>query len=112
MQSLTDLRAAARDPRLDPALRAVLILRFEQLGGLGADFHVVQPGYDMAVVETAIGYPMTLDDAPCWEWLAHHPGGWTEVVFILSDDGHAQGLLVPDDADPAITALLREHANG
>lgn len=104
------LRRAIRDPALDPHLRAVLHLRFHQLGGAGADFHVFQYGDCIAQAEAAVGFPMTLDGAPAWEWTERHPGGWTEVVFVLSDDGPAQVLLVPDDADASITAVLREHA--
>lgn len=113
MLTLTDrdaLRRAARDPTLDPHLRAVLHLRFHQLGGAGADFHVVRPGDLLADAEGAVGWPMAIDGAPQWEWLDRHPGGWTEVVFVLGDDGPAQVLLVPDHADPTITGLLKERA--
>ena len=114
MLSLTDrpsIRAAARDPTLDPAVRAVLKLRYEQLGGPGAHFHVVQPGDTLAVAEAAVGWPMTLDGEPQWEWIERH-GTVLEAVFVLSDDGPAQVLLVPDGACPSIAALLREHADG
>lgn len=106
------LRRAIRDPALDPHLRAALQLRHDQLGGVGADFHVAGPGDTLADAEAAVGFPLAIDDAPTWEWTHRHPGGWTEVTFILSDDGPAQVLLVPDDSDPAITDLLREHAAG
>ena len=98
MKTLTDrasIRAAALDPSIDLMLRAILKLRFEQMGGAGAHFHVADEGDDAAVAEQAVGWPMVLDGEPCWEWLQRHPGGWTEVVFILSDDGPAQVLLVP-----------------
>ena len=104
------LRRAIRDPTLDPHLRAVLARRSGQLGGTGADFHVVQPGDALADAEAAVGWPVALDGAPCWEWTERHPGGWAEVVFVLSDDGPAQVLLVPGDADASIADLLREHA--
>lgn len=90
MLTLTDraaLRRAARDPTLDPHLRAVLRLRLEQPG---ADFHVAQPGDGIAAAEAAVGFPLTVDGEPCWEWLERHTGGWTEVCFVLSDDGPAQ----------------------
>lgn len=114
MLSLTDrpsIRAAARDPTLDPHLRAALTLRFEQLGGIGADFHVVQSGDTLADAEAAIGYPLVIDDVPTWEWTQRHPGDVVEIVLILSDDGPAQVLLVPDKQgiDPALIALGREH---
>ena len=115
MLSLTDrstIRAAVRDPTLDPNLRAILHLRYEQLGGIGGDFHVLQPGDTFADAEAAIGYPLVIDDVPTWEWTQRHPGAWTEIVLILSDDGPAQVLLVPDSegVDPALIALCREHA--
>jgi hypothetical protein len=115
MLTLTDrgaLRRAIRDPALDPHLRAVLRLRYDQLGGVGADFHLIQTGDSLADVEAAVGFPMTVEDMPMWEWTRRHAGEIVEVTFILSDDGPAQVLLVPDDADPAITDLLREHAVG
>lgn len=115
MLSLLDraaIRAAARDPAHDPYLRAVLKLRFEQLGVAGAHFHVVQRGDTLADAEAAAGFPLVLDEAPCWEWVESHPGGWTEIVLILSDDAPAQVLLVPDDADPSVLAPLASHANG
>ena len=106
------LRRAIRDPALDPHLRAVLHLRFHQIGGAGADFHVVQPHDRSAQAEAAVGFPLMLEGAPTWEWTERHPGGVTEVVFVLSDDAPAQVLLVPDDADASITDPLREHADG
>ena len=114
MLTLTDraaLRRTLLDPRLDPHLRAVLRLRHDQLGGAGADFHVAQAGDSLADAEAAVGLPLTLDDVPTWEWIERHAGGVTEVVLVLSDDGPAQVLLVPDGACPAVADLLREHAD-
>lgn len=113
MLTITDraaLRRAIRNPSLDPHLRAVLKLRFEQLGGVGADFHILEPPDDLAVAEAAVGFPLVVDGVPAFEWTRRHPGGWTEVVLVLSDDGPAQVLLVPD-ASP-VADLLREHAAG
>lgn len=113
MLSITDrgaLRRAIRDPALHPHLRAVLRLRHDQLGGLGADFHVIGDADSQADAEAAVGFPLAIDGAPTWEWTHRHPGGWTEVTFILSDDGPAQVLLVPDTSP--IAGLLREHAAG
>jgi hypothetical protein len=105
MRSLTDrasVRAAARDPALDPAIRAVLTLRFNQLGGTGADFHIVTATDSMADAEAALGFPLFMEGEPCWEWSRRHPG-CTELTFILCDDGPAQVLLVPDDHDLNLT---------
>lgn len=110
MLTLTDreaLRRAIRDPTLDPHLRCVLALRLDQPG---AEFHVAGSTDTLADAEAAVGFPMIIDEAPCWEWTQCHPGGVIEVVFVLSDDGPAQVLLVPENADAAITGLLREHA--
>lgn len=107
MKSLTDrgaLLAVIRDPGADPALRAVLALRFEQLGGAGAHFHIADTGDGPAEAESAIGWPALLEGEPCFEWRQEHPGGWHELVFVLSDDGLAQVLLLRDDSP--IIALL------
>lgn len=67
MQSFTDrvaLRRAVRDPSLDPHLRAVLRLRFEQMGGAGAHFHVAREGDLVPDAEAAVRFPMTLDGEP------------------------------------------------
>lgn len=111
MLSLTDrasVRAAARDPTLDPPIRAVLRLRLKQLGDTGADFHVVTARDTVADVEAAVGFPLSIDGEPCWEWSRRHPG-CTELTFILSDDGHAQVVILPDrrDIDAELTAIVR-----
>jgi hypothetical protein len=97
-KSHASVRSAVRDPALNPAIRAVLTLRFNQLGGPGADFHVVTAADTMVDAEAALGFPLSMEGEPCWEWSRHHPG-CTELTFILSDDGPAQVLLVPDDHD-------------
>lgn len=110
MKSLTDraaIRAAARDPTLDPALRALLTLRHEQLGGAGAHLHVLDPGDTVADAEAAAGWPLTIDGEQQWEWGERHPG-WTEVVFVLSDDGPAQVLLAPAGSPVANLIDLHE----
>lgn len=104
------LRRAIRDPALDPHLRAVLRLRHDQTGGAGADFHVAQPGDAPTDAEAAVGWPMLIDGSPQWEWAERHPGGWAEVVFVLSDDGPAQVLLAHETSP--IAAALSEYADG
>lgn len=104
------LRAATLNARLHPHLRALLRLRFEQLGGDGADFHVMSRTDTLADAEEAVGWPLAADGSPQWEWALGHPGGWTEVTFVLSDDGPAQVLLVPPDPHPAVADLLRSFA--
>ena len=36
--------------------------------------------------------------------------GWTEVTFVLSDDGPAQVLIAGPDANPEILDVIRAHA--
>jgi hypothetical protein len=103
-------RAAATTPDLQ--LRRILALRRDQLGPAKswepeklARFHLVEPGDTLADIEGALGFsPLEnfVDGnrypepgfVPSWEWVEDH-GGWLEVVFILSDDGPAEVLLVP-----------------
>lgn len=103
---------------LDPYLARLLTHRRDQLDGDiedAARFIIVEPPDTLAAIEEAVGFPLTWTDAdhpgPTWEWAERHNGGWTEIVFILSDDGAAEVLLVPDrdDLDPALTAIIREH---
>lgn len=110
LTSRAQLRRAILAARLDLHLRALLRFRYEQLGGTGVHFHVVQPGDTLAGAEAAVGWPMLDEGEPCWEWCKHHPGGWTEVTFVLCDDGPAQVLVVGTDADPAILDVIRAHA--
>lgn len=86
------LTAAVHDPTLPLALRDILRLRSEQMGEASADFRVLESGDE---IEHAFSWPLTFDGSPCWEWIELHPGNWIEVVFILTDDGHAHVLLIP-----------------
>lgn len=106
--------AHALDRPLDPDFRQLLTLRRDQAGD-AARFIVVQPGDTIISIEEAIGFPVMLHDgddaAPAWEWAQRHDGGWIEVVFVLSDDGPADVLLVPDrdGTDADLIALLHIH---
>ena len=96
---------------LDSALRQLLLLRRDQLGGDIEDvarFIIIEPPDSAAEVEAAIGFPMLLDDMPAWEWSERHDD-WTEVVFVFGEA--ADVLLIPDrdDLDPALTALMLDH---
>jgi len=111
-------RAAATTP--DPQLRRILELRCDQLGPPGswepenlARFHVVEPGDTLADIEAALGFAPLVnyvddpDSAFPPEWAEDH-GGWLELVFILSDDGPAEVLLVPEnDATRSFTHAAR-----
>lgn len=126
IRSSADVERALGDV-LDPALRLLLTQRRDQLAE-DTDFDfadlahivVVCPGDTLAAVEAEVGVPMgtNLVDgsrlgepgfAPSFEYVEQHPGGWTEAVMILSDDGFGIVLLVPDriDVDPALSLLMR-----
>lgn len=98
---------------LDPNLRRLLALRRDQLSTDDleeqARFLIVEPGDGITAVATELGVELGGD--PGWEWSERHTG-WTELVFILTDDGFAHVLLVPDrdDIDPHLLALGRDHA--
>ena len=81
-----------------PHVKRLLALRRSQLGDGWPDaaaFYVAEKGDTIADVETAIGFPLAIDGEPTSDWAVRHEGV-TEVAFILSDDGPAHVLLVPD----------------
>lgn len=113
----TTAMARALDQPIDQDLKRLLALRRDQLlintdDDLGALalFVVVAPGDALAAIEAAAGYPVVTQGA--FEWVQRHASGWFEAVAILTDDGHATVLLVPDDegVDQTTLALLREEA--
>ena len=123
IDSSADMARALASP-IGADLRRLLALRRGQVAGELADvarFVVVQPGDTAADVEGALGFSPTTDldgaragepdFAPWHEWAERH-AGWTELVFVLSDDGPASVLLLPDSLgiDPAQLALCRDHA--
>jgi hypothetical protein len=114
---------------LEPHLRALLTLRRDQLVGEGDEdlgdlvhFIVVRNDDTLAAVEAEAGVALSTNPIdgrhlgdPDFEPLFEHvrrENGFLEAVMILSDDGFAVVLLVPDTItiDPAITLLLRRHA--
>lgn len=125
IRSSADLVRALDGP-LPPDLRRLLIQRRDQLSN-GADVdlselvHVIvaQPGDTLATIEAEAEVPIATnyadgsrlgepDFTPSFEFVRHHYGGWTEAVLILSDDGFAVALFVPDrsDTDPDLLRLL------
>lgn len=120
MLNIADAQAFARalDSPIDPAVKALLVQRRDQLladtgeeyelGEL-AQFVVVDPHDAIAIIEQAAGYPVVTGSA--FEWVADH-GGWYEAVTILSDDGFGVVLLVPDHEGvaPELLLLLRQSA--
>lgn len=118
MLNIADADALARalGTSLDPALARLLRLRRDQLldgtailFSEAAHFIVVEPPDTVKQLEEAAGYPVVTD--PAFEWVADH-GGWLEAVTILSDDGFALVLFVPDDdaVDATLLQLLRGEA--
>jgi len=115
MLKLTDraaVTAALIDRTLDPELRALIGLRAWQLDdvrrqplGETVKFVVVQPGDTPAEIHSAVGFPITWDqaDQPSFEWMHDH-GRWFELAFVLTDD---LGLLVFVADDPGTDTTLR-----
>ena len=141
MLTLTDPVAVLATPdrtdaaaRLDAGVRAVLALRLAQLAEFLDDyalaelatFHVAEPGDTLTSLAAQTGLPIAhgwCDDAPygtpgfapAWDVLERHDteaGAVFEFVFVLSDSGYAEVLLVPDrpDTDETLLALCRRYA--
>jgi hypothetical protein len=120
MINITDAATLASALRMsgDALLRRLLQLRHDQLvpnsdsqsdiGDL-AHFIVVEPGDSTTTIETAAGYPVITE--PAFDWVADH-GGWYEAVTILSDDGFAVALFVPErkGVNRSLLKLLRDLA--
>lgn len=110
MLIITDAAGLAR--ALDPAIRALLELRRDQL--LADDLNIgeivnwliVEPCDTLAEIETAAGFPITPD--PPWEWVLDHNGIF-EAPIVVSDDGFGIVLIVSDakGVDPDLIRLLR-----
>jgi len=128
IKTSADMERALAGP-LDPALRELLAARRDQLADEGLDlaelahFVVPGPGDTLASVEAEAGVSLSVnygdntklgdaDFKPSWEYVERHPGGWREVVLILSDDGYGVVILISDriDLDPAFHLLLARHA--
>jgi len=114
---------------LEPHLRALLALRRDQLIGDGEEdlgdlvhFIVVRDGDTLAAVEAEAGVALSTNPIdgrrlgdPDFEPLfdsVRREHGLLEAIMILTDDGFAVVLLVPDTItiDPAISLLLRRCA--
>ena len=95
---------AALDGVADQTLRPILA-RYADMMDL-ATIYIVEQGDGVAALALARGWA-----CEGWEFIADH-GGWLEAVFIISDFGDGQIVLVPDraDTDPDLLALLKGHA--
>ena len=90
MKIITD--AAAIDAVADTDLRPILA-QYSDLMDLAVIF-IVQPGDTLDTLRQARGWPF--ED---WEFITHHPSGWYEAVFVISQDGAGHVVLLPDHAN-------------
>lgn len=91
-------------------IRRDQLKEYDELMDIGT-FAIVEPGDTLANIELALGFSITVDGSPTWEWVLRH-GAIFEAPLILSDDGFGHVLIVPDTEgiDPVLLALCREHA--
>lgn len=112
----------------DARLRRLLKKRIEQLSAHvpvseTAHFYVIEHGDPLDVIAAVLGCPILTNPtdgvryphphfSPWWEWLEAHDG-WFEAVFLMSDEGVADVVLVPnDDGAPAeLLKLCRREAS-
>lgn len=125
IRSSADLRHAL-DGALDPQIRRLLELRRDQLYEEGRDLgdlaHLIiaHRGDTLDDIEREAGIPLATNIVDgsrlgergfthSFELIERHLGGWIEAVLILSDDGFAVSLFVPDliTTDPSLLKLLR-----
>jgi len=127
LRTTASMRAALTSD-LDPALRALIAKRMEQLarnysGDLAeiVEFTIVEPSDSLATLQAGVGFSIlhnvadgaAFGDAnfvPGWEWAQDH-GDFFELVFILTDDGFGMIVLVPDHpgVEFDVHALCLEH---
>lgn len=100
----------------DTDIATLLRLRRDQLIDCGdlteiGTFVIVEPGDALADIELALGFPITMEGSPTWEWVMRH-GSIFEAPIILTDDGFGHVLIVPDadGIDPNLLALCRANA--
>lgn len=120
LRTTADMAAILLRP-IDPDLWDLLSLRRAQLVELDlsyqALFVVAEPDDPPPIIDDALGFPVAvnlidgtqLGDAhftPSWEHRDRHPG-WIELTWIMTDDGFAHVLLIPDrpDIDPQLRQL-------
>lgn len=124
------LRDPARVAQVsNPAIRALLELRFRQLSveepydpEVIGHFVLVEPGDSMAAVEAETGCWLVTspfsdarygdeDYVPCFEVLEEHPACY-EVVFVFNDGGYVIVLLVPKAVgiDAELLGFCEEYA--
>lgn len=105
--------ARALTQPLDEHLHALLEERAAQLGPDGFNdtcIAIVELGEGIDKVAAEIGYPVTDEGEPTFEWVLLHPGGLIEVAFSFGDMTHVVIAQDEDRADAALIALFRGHA--
>jgi hypothetical protein len=127
VKSNVDMAAALASSH-DPHLKSLLTLRHDQLLegsdldiGSVAHFVIAGPGDPIGNLDAELGFPVAvnlvdgsgfgdIEFEPSWEWIERHDE-WFELAFILTDDGFAHVLLVPDieGVDPVLLALCRTY---
>lgn len=128
MRILRDDAAIAALP--EGPLRRLIEQRVAEIGEGGpwdaelfGDIVVVEPGDGADALESLIGWPVLrglFDDvpfghedfAPSFEWVALHPEGFFELVYIVNDDGYGVDIFIADQpgVDPDLLALCRTYA--
>ena len=118
--------AASLTSHLGAGLKGILRQHRDNLAEYGdfdfgelAFFVIVDSDDTAASVSNALGFDPTKNGgenaevgpgefAPLWETLTHH-ATWTEIVFILGEDGFGCVLLIPKTSgvDPSLAALCR-----
>ena len=115
-------------PPIERLLRPLLTLRADQLTagaesqfGRLARFLIVESSDLSSAIDAALGFSVLqnfvdaarsgdVDFEPSWEWIEDH-GGFFELAFILTDDGFAHLVFVPDQegVDPDLLDLCRRY---
>lgn len=91
MLKFTDPASIAKaltDPRLDPDLIALVrCLALDLSDGSALNIIVVQGGDTPAVINDAVGHPITGDGAevPSYDWIKDHDGRWFEIALSPID---------------------------
>lgn len=99
MLSLTNrasIASALDDPDLDLDLRVLITVRARLLDD-GTKLFVVQAGDSPEVINAALGFPITGDQAeePSFKWIVDH-GRWFEIFYARVGEAHTRVLVEND----------------
>ena len=103
MQIITTLDALDGVP--DRAVRSILH-RYREMIEL-ATIYIIEPGDTVKSLEAARGWPFA-----DFEFVRWHDGGIYECVFVVSDYGEGQVVIVPQrpGIDPELLTLCEQYA--